>query len=55
MHTVSRLQTAVADDRPTRLVAIAPATALAVGGLLAVVWSCALGLCAYDIACWLVG
>ena len=52
MRSISEIQPAVADGRFEKLTFIGPA-ALAIGGTLALVWACALGLCTYDLVCWL--
>ena len=52
MSSITDIQPAVADGRSDMYSLIGPAT-LAIGGSLSLVWACALGLCTYDLVCWL--
>ena len=52
MNALSETESAAPEGRPGRPSLMGPA-ALALGGCLSLIWSCALGLYAYDLVRWL--
>jgi hypothetical protein len=52
MSASSEIDQAAAGQPSSKCSFLVPA-ALALGGALSVVWTCALGLCTYELVCWL--
>lgn len=52
MSAIGDIQPRGAERRSDKVDVLGPA-ALAIGGALSLVWACALGLCSYDLLCWL--
>ena len=53
INSTRKTRPAIADGRSDKLSFMGPA-ALAIGGTLSLVWASALGLCGYNLVCWLL-